>query len=63
MDPDLVRAIARRGAQANQAKGTAHRWTSETAREAALKLGVLRRARAQSDPVAAWLDRPFCKRH
>ncbi len=38
MSPEQRRAIASRGGKAVQAAGTAHRWTSETAR-AAGKIG------------------------
>jgi len=47
MDPALVRAIARLGGTAAHAKGTAHRWTRETARAAALKAGRTRWRRAE----------------
>ncbi len=45
--------IARRGGQAVQAKGTAHRWTSEEARAAGRKGGIARTSKkgfAAMDP-------------
>lgn len=39
MDPDKQRAIASKGGQAAHAKGTAHEFTSEEAREAGRKGG------------------------
>ena len=39
MDPALVREIARRGARASHAKGTAHKFTTDEARAAGRKGG------------------------
>ena len=39
MSAELVRAIASKGGKTAHAKGTAHKWTSETAREAGRKGG------------------------
>lgn len=43
MDAERVREIARMGGRASQEKGTAHRWTSEQAREAGRKGGTISR--------------------
>jgi general stress protein YciG len=61
MDPDKQRAIARKGGRAAHEKGTAHEWTSEEARRAGRKGGLMshqrRRERKQqeqgSDSMAA----------
>lgn len=39
MDPDLVRAISRKGGQAAHASGKAHQWTSDEARAAGSRGG------------------------
>jgi general stress protein YciG len=39
MDPDRQREIASRGGKAAHAKGTAHHWTADEAREAGRKGG------------------------
>ena len=41
MDPDLQREIAKAGGAAAHAKGVAHTWTSESARAAGAKGGVI----------------------
>lgn len=43
MSPEKQREIARKGGQAAHAKGTAHEWTSETARIAGRKGGAASR--------------------
>lgn len=45
MDPEKVRAIASMGGQAAHKKGTAHKFSSEEAREAGRKKGQNRRRR------------------
>ncbi len=40
MDPEKVRAIASKGGKAGHAHGTAHEWTTETARIAGRKGGT-----------------------
>jgi len=45
MDPQRQRAIASNGGRAAQAKGTAHQFTSEEAREAGRKGGLARSQR------------------
>jgi len=40
MDPNTQRDIARKGGKAAHAKGTAHEWTREQAREAGRKGGI-----------------------
>lgn len=50
MDPELVKAIARKGGVAAHAHGTAHQFTSEEAREAGRKGG---RASSARKAVAA----------
>jgi uncharacterized protein len=53
MDPEKQRAIARKGGRAAHEKGTAHEWTSEEARRAGRKGGLMshqrRRERKQQD--------------
>jgi general stress protein YciG len=41
MDPEKQRAIARKGGRAAHEKGTAHEWTSEEARRAGRKGGLM----------------------
>jgi general stress protein YciG len=41
MDPEKQRAIARKGGRAAHEKGTAHEWTSEEARKAGRKGGLM----------------------
>ncbi len=41
MDPEKQRAIASKGGKAAHAKGTAHEWTAEEAREAGRKGGMV----------------------
>ena len=41
MDPDKQRQIARKGGRAAHQKGTAHEWTSEEARTAGRKGGLI----------------------
>jgi general stress protein YciG len=41
MDPDKQREIARKGGRAAHQKGTAHEWTSEEARTAGRKGGLI----------------------
>jgi general stress protein YciG len=48
MDRERVRAIARKGGEAAQAKGTAHRFTSEEAAEAGRKGGVAAHGRGKA---------------
>ncbi|MGE3844210.1 MAG: KGG domain-containing protein [Vicinamibacterales bacterium] len=54
MDPEKQRAIARKGGRAAHEKGTAHEWTTEEARKAGRKGGLMshqrRRERKQGDP-------------
>ncbi len=45
MDPDRQREIARRGGEASHARGTAHEFTTETARLAGRKGGEATRAK------------------
>lgn len=54
MCPEHRSKIAGMGGRAAQARGTAHRWTSETAGDAGRKAQALRRARLASK---AGLDR------
>jgi general stress protein YciG len=53
MDPEKQREIARKGGKAAHEKGTAHEWTSEEARTAGRKGGLIshqrRRERRQAD--------------
>jgi general stress protein YciG len=54
MDRDKQREIARKGGKAAHEKGTAHEWTSDTAREAGRKGGLStkeRRRPSVSDQV------------
>ncbi len=54
MDRDRQREIARRGGKAAHAKGRAHEWTREEAREAGRKGGVAsQRAKRQDDTQQA----------
>ena len=55
MTPERHREIARMGGKAAHAKGTAHEWTSEEAKEAGRKGGVASRGgrgKVQPEPVA-----------
>lgn len=45
MAPDMQRAIASKGGRTSHEKGTAHRWSSEEARQAGQKGGRARRTR------------------
>jgi uncharacterized protein len=53
MDREKQREIARKGGKAAHEKGTAHEWTSDTAREAGRKGGLSpkkrRRARVEDE--------------
>lgn len=53
MDPEKQRAIARKGGRAAHEKGTAHEWTTDEARKAGRKGGLMshqrRRERKQGD--------------
>ena len=55
MDPDKQRQIARKGGRAAHQKGTAHEWTSEEARTAGRKGGLIsherRRQRGGGSPA------------
>ena len=58
MDREKQREIARKGGRAAHEKGTAHEWTSEEARNAGRKGGLMshqrrreRRAQEQSSPA------------
>jgi general stress protein YciG len=51
MDPEKQRAIARKGGKAAHAKGTAHKFTSEEAREAGRKAIRRRPGFASMDPA------------
>lgn len=53
MTPEQRSAIARRGGLAAQARGTAHRWTSEEAAEAGRKGGTVSRGGRGRLPEAA----------
>jgi hypothetical protein len=50
MDPKKQREIASKGGKAAHAKGTAHEWTKEEAREAGRKGGVLSHQRKPLEP-------------
>ena len=56
MDPDKQREIARKGGRAAHEKGTAHEWTSEEARTAGRKGGLVshqrRRERRKNEGAA-----------
>lgn len=43
MDPRLQRALASKGGKASHEQGTGHRWTSESARSAGRKGGLVSR--------------------
>jgi uncharacterized protein len=49
MDPKKQREIASKGGKAAHAKGTAHEWTKEEAREAGRKGGMLSHQRKPRD--------------
>lgn len=55
MDPEKQREIARKGGRAAHEKGTAHEWTSDEARNAGRKGGLVshqrRRERQQSASI------------
>jgi uncharacterized protein len=54
MDPEKQRAIARKGGRAAHEKGTAHEWTSEEARRAGRKGGLMshqRRRERKAQPT------------
>jgi general stress protein YciG len=54
MNPDLQRKIASKGGKAAHAKGTAHEWSSEEARLAGRKGGLLSRGgRGKTQTVTA----------
>ena len=54
MDPEKQRTIARKGGRAAHEKGTAHEWTSDEARRAGRKGGLMshqrRRERKATEP-------------
>ena len=52
VDPELRRALARKGGQSAHAQGKAHRFTSDEAAAAGRK-GALARSKKQAEPVAA----------
>jgi len=49
MDKDIQREIARAGGRAAHAKGTAHVWTAQEAREAGRKGGLANRRQKQQE--------------
>ena len=51
MDPEKQRRIASKGGKAAHAKGRAHEWTVEEAREAGRKGGSASHRQAQSGPA------------
>jgi general stress protein YciG len=55
MDPNKQRAVASKGGKAAHAKGTAHEWSREQAREAGRKGGLAhaRRKKPAIQPAAA----------
>ena len=53
MDKDKQRAIASKGGQAAHAKGRAHEWTVEEAREAGRKGGSARKKHVETPETAA----------
>lgn len=61
MDRATQREICSKGGKAAHAKGTAHRWTSEEAREAGRKggsVGSFERARRRQQPLAQRQEGP-----
>ncbi len=50
LTPERQRAIASKGGRAAHAKGTAHEWTREQAREAGRKGGLARRTQQIPTP-------------
>ena len=48
MNPELLREIASKGGKAAHSNGTAHRWTSEEAKEASLRGKVERRRKKET---------------
>jgi general stress protein YciG len=61
MNQTKRREIASRGGKAAHAKGTAHQWSREEAREAGRKGGLAqarRRTRPPAEPPAAGTERP-----
>jgi hypothetical protein len=52
MNPELQRMIAKKGAAANHKNGTAHKFTTEEARAAAIKSQASRKANRESKNVA-----------
>ena len=56
MDPKKQREIASKGGKAAHAKGTAHEWTKEEAREAGRKGGMLSHQRKPRDKTEAVLS-------
>jgi general stress protein YciG len=51
MAPELVKAISRKGGVAAHAKGTAHEFTADEAREAGRKGGYASQARRRDKPA------------
>lgn len=51
MDPEKQRAIARKGGRAAHEKGTAHEWTSDEARRAGRKGGLMSHQRRRERKV------------
>jgi general stress protein YciG len=49
MDPRLQRALASKGGKASHEQGTGHRWTSESARSAGRKGGLVSRSGRRPD--------------
>lgn len=62
MDRDKVRRIAQQGGKTAHAKGTAHQWTADSAREAGRKGGLAqaarRRARLETAAIQTIVDAP-----
>lgn len=58
MDRAKQREIASKGGRAAHAKGTAHEWTSEEAREAGRKGGKASHRRRLDQPDASTVDSP-----
>lgn len=50
LSPERLREISSKGGKGAQAKGTAHKWTSETARAAGAKGGTVTQARRRVGP-------------
>ena len=51
MNPELVRELASKGGKAAHAKGVAHTFTSEEAREAGAKGGLMTAKRRNTDGI------------